>query len=275
MARNFSTEEHKAGLTLIVKPADDPERPVDAERFLQTASKWLASLDSFALDVGLKVRWEIAELKRSSALLEIVPVNIATGLIASSIAENWNDVVREIERTGTPPVSLQPATLRDLEQFVTTTNDLAVTVRVGDEPIVQTISANTQKRLKDAIAALPSEEYTQEGTIRGTLAVLNSWNPRERWFRLKLPLVPDKQVRCAYSDENLIAELGDTFEKTLDVKGILHYRRSEAWPFFVDVASVSKLPDITLEAVEKLIQPIVIPHGLDSVSYIRSVRDAE
>lgn len=186
MARNFNSEEHRAGLTLVVKPADDPDRPVDAERFLETATKWLASLASFASDSGHNVRWEIAELKRSSALLEVVPVDVSTGLVAASIAISWSEAVREIERSGSAPAHFRPATIRDIEQFASVASDLTTTVRAGEDSAAWPISVMTQKRLKDAVAALPSDEYVLEGTIRGRLAVLNSWNPKERWFRLRL-----------------------------------------------------------------------------------------
>jgi hypothetical protein len=275
MARNFSSEEHKAGLTLVVKPVDDPERPVDAEQFLQAATKWLASLASFASDNGLNVRWEIAELKRSSALLEVIPIDVRTGIIANSVAKEWKRVVKEIETTGVSPREMRSETVRDMEQFTSAANDLTVVVSAGEDVAAQAITINTQKRMKEAIAALPSEEYKQEGTIRGKLAVLNSWNPEERWFRLRIPLAPEKQVRCLYVDEGLISELGDTFEKLVDVTGLMHYKKSEIWPSLIEVRSIRKLPELSLDEFLAEMQPFPMPNGTDSVSCIRSLRDAE
>ncbi|WP_213806814.1 hypothetical protein [Granulicella sp. dw_53] len=275
MARNFSSEEHKAGLTLVVKPIDDPDRPVDAEQFLQAATKWLASLSSFASGSGLHVRWEIAELKRSSALLEVIPVDIRTGIIANSVAKDWKRIVKEIETTGIPPKDLNSTTIRDMEQFSSTANGLSVVISAGEDPTVQPITVSTQKRLKEAIGALPSDEYIQEGTIRGRLAVLNSWNPEERWFRLRIPLAPEKQVRCAYADEGLISDLGDTFEKLVDVTGLLHYKKDEIWPSVIEVRSIRKLPELSLSEFLTMMRPIPTPDGMDSVKYIRSLRDGE
>lgn len=275
MARNFSTEEHRAGLTLVVKPVDDPEQPVDAEQFLQAASKWLASLTSFASDSGLHVRWEIAELKRSSAVLEVIPVDINTGIIADSVARDWGTVVKEIENTGISSRAILPATIRDIEQFTSAANHLTMIVHAGDDNVPQPITINTQKRIKEAVAALPSDEYSQEGTIRGNLAVLNSWNPDERWFRLRIPLAPEKQVRCLYADEKLIAELGDTFEKVVDVRGTLHYKKGEAWPHRIDVHSIQKQTPLSLDEFFSQMQPIPLPAGTDSVSAIRSLRDGD
>lgn len=275
MARNFSTEAHKAGLTLVVKPLDDPEHSVDAEQFLQTATKWLTSLASFALDSGLHVRWEIAELKRSSALLEVIPVDVRTGLIADSVAKQWKKVVRDVETTGLSPKEISSATVRDMEHFTAAANNMTLVVSSGDDPVIQPITVSTQKRFKDAIAALPTEEFKQHGTVRGRLAVLNSWNPTERWFRLRLPLAPDKQVRCVYTDEGLISDLGNTFEKLVDVTGLMHYKDSEIWPSVIEVQSVRKLPELSLEDFLANMMPIPVPAGMDSVSCVRSLRDVE
>jgi hypothetical protein len=275
MARNFNAEDHKAGLTLVVRPVDDPERPVDAEQFLQTATKWLASLASFACDSGLQVRWEIAELKRSSAVLEVIPVDVRTGIIATSVSKDWKRVVKEIETTGIPPREISAATIRDIEQFTSAANVLSVAISSGDDLSIQPITVEMQKRLKEVIAALPSDEYTQEGTIRGRLAVLNSWNPEERWFRLRIPLAPEKQLRCIYTDEGLISDLGDTFEKLVDVTGLMHYKKSEIWPSLIEVRSIRKLPELSLDKFLADLRPFPIPDGMDSVRYIRSLRDAE
>src|SRR5665213_3813870 len=275
MARNFSEEEHRAGLTLVVKPVDDPERPVDAEQFLQAATKWLASLASFAADSGLQVRRELAELQRPSAVLEVIPIDLQTGLIADSVAKDWGTVVTEIESTGGSSRIMSPSAMRDLEQFTSAANHLTMTVSAGNEPQARPITVNTQKRVKEAVAALPSEEYSQEGTIRGNLAVLNSWNPDERWFRLRIPLAPEKQIRCVYANDQMIGELGDTFEKTVNVSGTMHYRKGEVWPHRVDVKTIEKLTPLSLDEFLARMQPIPLPIGMDSVSAIRSLRDGE
>jgi hypothetical protein len=275
MARNFSTQDHRAGLTLVVKPVDDPDRPVDAEQFLQAATKWLASLASFASDSGLNVRWEIAELKRSSAVLEVIPIDVRTGIIADSVARDWGNAVREIESTGASSRTFLPSTIRDIEQFASAANHLSIVICAGENQVSQPITANTQKRLKEAVAALPSEDYSQEGTIRGNLAVLNSWNPDERWFRLRIPLAPDRQVRCVYADESLIGALGDTFEKAVDVSGTMHYRKGETWPHRIDVHTIQRLTPLSLSEFLAGMLPVPLAPGMDSVSAIRSLRDGE
>jgi hypothetical protein len=275
MARSFSPEDRKAGLTLVVRPFDDPEQPVDAERFLAAATKWLTSLSSFAADSGLAVRWEIAELRRSSAVLEVVPVDTRTGTIASSVAKDWETVMKEVERTGAPSSAILPTTIKDMEQFASTANNLTVLVSAGDEGFSTPITITTQKRLKEAAAALPAEEYAQEGTLRGYLAVLNSWNSEDRWFRLRVPLAPDKQIKCVYADETLIESLGQTFEKLVNVSGTMHYKKGDLWPHRIDIRSVKNQQPLSLDQFLANMSPVVIPHGMDSVSAIRSLRDAE
>jgi len=275
MANQSQQAELSASLTLIVKTVDDPEKPVDAQQFLQAATKWLDALVTFATDQGRQVRWEIAGLQRSSAIVEVLPVDVTTGIIASDLAKKWESAVRSIEQDGIPPESLTPKSVRAIGDFVSSISDLSVAIKTGEEPTPHQISATTQKRVMDAIAALPPEEYQLRGTVRGRLAVLNSWNPRERWFRLQLPLAPDKHVKCVYSDEKLIEELGETFEDLLEVTGDLHYHVGDAWPSYIEVDRVRHLPKTPSSSIDQLIGSLKLPRGIDSVAYVRSLRDAE
>jgi hypothetical protein len=275
MVKKLNQRELNASLTLIVKPPDDPEKPVDAQLFLETATKWLHALATFAVEQGRQVRWEIADLQRSSAVVEVLPVDVVTGVIASDLAENWESAIRSIEQQAAPPASITPKAIRAIGEFVNAVSDLSVAIKTGGEPTPHQISPVTQKRFLDATAALPPEEYALKGTVRGRLAVLNSWNPKERWFRLQLPLAPDKHVKCVYTDEMLIEELGETFEDLLEVTGTLHYHFDDPWPSHVEVDHVRPLPKQPAMSLDQLIGSLKLPRGLDSVTYVRSLRDAE
>jgi hypothetical protein len=275
MARKLYNKGMTSSLTLIVKPAEDPTELVDADKFIATASKWLSALSTFASDQGLHVRWEIAGLEQSSAIVEVIPVDVTTGLIASDIASKWDSALREVESTGRPPDTVQPTSLRAMAEFVSSTSELSVAIRSGAISEPHPISAATQKRLLDAVSLLPPQEYQITGTVRGRLAVLNSWNPKERWFRLQLPLAPDKYVKCVYGDVRLIEELGQTFEHLLEVTGTLHYELGQPWPFHIDVDRVRQVPQRPSMTIDELIGTIKLPPGVDSVSFVRGLRDAE
>ena len=110
------------------------------------------------------------------------------------------------------------------------------------------------------------------GTLRGRLAILNSWNPAERSFRLQFPLSPTKPVNCIYRDERLVNELGSGFEGIVEVSGLLHYRRGDLWPHRADVDAITILSHQRLVSLKDLVGLHPLPAGQDSVSYVRSLK---
>jgi hypothetical protein len=275
MALRFHNPSLEGSLTLIVRPMDDPQKSVDAQKFFDAARKWLDSLSIFATDQGRQIRWEIAGLQKSSAVVEVLPIDVISGVVAQEITRNWEVAIREIELTGHAPTDIKPTSVRGIGEFVNSISDLAVSFKSASAPEPHQISANTQKRVQDAIAALPPDEYQSQGTVRGRLAVLNSWNQNERWFRLQLPLAPDKHVRCSYSDVKIVEELGETFEDLLEVTGTLHYRIDDPWPYQIEVERIRRVPTRPALSIDQLVGAIRLPEGVDSVSYVRSLRDAE
>jgi hypothetical protein len=154
------------------------------------------------------------------------------------------------------------------------------TVTLGDgtkkKPFL--VTAETQRRVEQAVAAASStvpREYSVRGKLRGRLAVLNSWNPDERSFRLQVTLAPGKPVTCTYRDEHLVNELGSGFEGVTEVDGLLHYRREEVWPHRAEVDAIRVLAREQVTSLKDLVGLLQLPGGLDSVSYVRSLRDAE
>lgn len=118
-------------------------------------------------------------------------------------------------------------------------------------------------------------QYSVRGKLRGRLAVLNSWNPQERFFRLQIPLAPGKPVICTYRDEELVSALGAGFEGVVEVEGLFHYRREEVWPNRAEITGIRILAREQMRSLQDLVGLFRLPEGQDSVSYVRSLRDAE
>lgn len=266
-------------LSLKIETTDAKQRNVDAEDFFATAEKWLCALKAFALGQGERVKWEIVGLQRSSALIEVQPVRIVTGKPAAAIIKKWDEGLRKIEKSGKPVSTFSPESLAALKEFVFSIPENTI-VSVGNGHAGQrlSISAVTQRRVEEAAQRLPVEpprEYVSHGSVRGRLAVLDSWNPEERSFRLQVPLSPNKPVRCIYRDPSLVSELGEGFEGHVEITGQLRYKPGEPWPYSAEVDRIRVLPRSSGVGLRDLVGLVHLREGQDSVSYIRGIRDAE
>jgi hypothetical protein len=268
------------GLSLHVEPGDTRARNVDAEQFFSLAERWLKSLKAFAADNGQRVTWEIVELKKASAYVQVRPVEPQTRKPIPTLMRRWDSGIRQLQKTGLPPQGFTANALEAFQEFVRAVpSDSKVTIGVGTGKLKPLqINAETQRRVEDAVASVSLMiplEYSVRGKLRGRLAILNSWNPEERSFRLQLPLAQGKPVVCKYSNEGLVSELGSGFEGVTEVEGILHYRREEVWPYAADIDAIRVLSHEHVGSLSDLVGLLRLPEGTDSVSYVRSVRDAD
>jgi hypothetical protein len=280
-ARTSPSEKlsRSSSLSLKIETTDPKTRNVNVDDFLRTAEKWFNALKAFALEQGELVKWEIVDLKKSSAFIQVQPVKVRTRKPAAKLVKAWDDGLRKIEKTGRPPAKFTPVSLTALEEFVfSVPQDTIVSVGNGLAAAAFPITALTQRRVEQAVQQRPVDtprEYVSRGSVRGRLAVLDSWKPEERSFHLQLPLAPDKHVKCTYGDPALVTSLGAGFEGTVEITGLLRYKPDQPWPYAADVDRIRVLPRGPEVSLPDLVGLIHLPEGVDSVSYIRSVRDAE
>jgi hypothetical protein len=274
-----ASEQTSPSLSLKIETTDSKTHNVNADDFFKIAEKWLSALKSFALEQGELVEWEIVDLKKSSAFIQVQPIKVRTHKPAAKLVKTWDDGFRKIEKTGRPPAKFTPVSLAALEEFVfSVPQHTVVYVGNGLPSSAMPITALTQRRVEEAAHRRPVEtprEYVSHGSIRGRLAVLDSWKPEERSFHLQLPLAPDKHVKCTYRDPALVSSLGAGFEGVVEITGLLSYKPDQPWPFAADVDRIRVLPRTPEINLRDLVGLIRLPEGLDSVSYVRSVRDAE
>ena len=212
-SRRKATKQSQPSLSLKLESTDAKSPYVDADDFLSTAEKWLKSLKAFAAEQGQQVKWEIVDLRQSSALIEVQPVKVKTGKPSAVLAKRWDEGIRKIERTGRPAAGFRPQSLVALKEFVSSLPKNAV-VKVGNGHFGERLqlTALTQRRVEEASRLLPvptKREYSTRGSIRGRLAVLDSWKPEQRFFNLQLPLAPNQPVKCTYVDKELVSRLGE------------------------------------------------------------------
>src|SRR4051812_8975498 len=84
-------------LSLKIETTDSQNRNVDVDDFLTTAEKWLSALKAFALEQGEMVKWEIIDLKKSSAFILVQPVKVKTRKPAARLVKKWESGLRKIE----------------------------------------------------------------------------------------------------------------------------------------------------------------------------------
>jgi hypothetical protein len=273
------TGQRQLSLSLKLETTDRNKPNIDADDFFLAAEKWLRALKIFAKEQGQHVKWEIVDLKKSSALVEVQPVTVKTGKPAPALVRKWEQGLRKIEETGKPAPKFTPESLSALHDFVFgIPPDTIASIGNGSGSERHKITVVTQRRIEQAVATFPAEpkkEYVAQGSLRGLLAVLDSWNPDERSFRLKLPMAPTKPVKCTYVDTSLTSDLGESFEGMVEITGRLRYKPEHPWPFAADVEHITKLPRKPKVSLKDLVGLIKLPEGQDSVSYVRSLRDAE
>jgi hypothetical protein len=247
---------------------------VDADAFLETAEKWLKALKTFASEQGKQVTWQITDLRKSSAFMAVAPVTIKGNKPTPALVKKWEQGLRKIENTGRPASGFTPASLVALKEFVSCIpQDMAVTLdNYSNQPLH--VTALTQRRVEEASRFLPVEkrEYSTRGSIRGRLAVLNSWKQDERFFTLQIPLAPTQQIRCTYTDSHLVERLGTAFEGPVEITGKLQYQPDRPWPVSVEVEAIRPL-NRTPVGLQELAGLIALPNGVDSVAYVRGLRD--
>jgi hypothetical protein len=275
--RDKHADDDRLAVSLKLESVDKKHPNVDAEEFLETAEKWLRALKTFATEQGERVKWEIVELKKASAFIEVKPVKAKTGAPLPALVKSWHEGLEKIEKTGNPAPKFSPESLMALRAFVLSVpQDSKVFVGSGSQ--FHQITSVTQKRIEQAAVHFPQQEtgeYVSRGSIRGRLAVLDSWNPKDRSFRLQLPLAPNKPVECTYPENSLSSELGEGFDGMVEVTGLLKYQPSQPWPYAADVESIRVLPRKPKVTLQDLVGLVRLPEGQDSTSYVRGLRDAD
>src|ERR1039458_6176732 len=149
---NGTTKRRSASaLSLRVEAVEPAQRNVDAEHFFTVAERWLRALQAFAHDSGQRVTWEIVGLKKSSAFVQVIPVEPRTREPIPELAKKWDSGFREVSRTGHPPEGFRPDSLGALEAFVKAVpTNAIVSVGNGRKKNVISITAEVQRRVEEA-----------------------------------------------------------------------------------------------------------------------------
>jgi hypothetical protein len=145
-------------LSLKLETADKNKPNVDVDDFLFTAEKWLRALKTFAREQGVHVNWEIVDLKKSSALIQVQPVGVKTGTPVPTLVKKWDHGLRQIEKTGRPVPKFTPEALSALQDFVISIPRDTI-VSVGGGAVPTHITAYTQRRVEYRLPRYPRSSH--------------------------------------------------------------------------------------------------------------------
>ena len=152
------TGQEQLSFSLKLETTDRNRPNVDAADFFFAAEKWLRALKIFAKEQGEHVKWEIVDLRKSSALMEVQPVKVKSGKPAPALVRQWEQGLKKIEETGKPVPKFTPESLSALHDFVFSipTNTI---VSFGNGPASERhkVTPLTQRRVEQAVTAFPPE----------------------------------------------------------------------------------------------------------------------
>ena len=66
--------------------------------------------------------------------MEVLPVDVISGVIASEITRNWEVAIKEIESTGHVPPDIKPTSVRAIGEFVNSVSYFAVSSNQRPHP---------------------------------------------------------------------------------------------------------------------------------------------
>src|ERR1700677_2238283 len=133
MPNEHGPEKQQFSLSLKLESTNRKHQNVDADDFFNAAERWLHALKSFAKEQGEHVKWEIVDLRKTSALVEVQPVTLKTGRPAARLVKDWERGLAQIEKTRKPPSRCTPDSLAALSDFIMCLPSNAV-VSLGNGP---------------------------------------------------------------------------------------------------------------------------------------------
>jgi hypothetical protein len=251
--------------------------PVPAKLFasaLQELLEALAYIDgSLAPACDAPVSWTIAHLSMGSPItVELAPCDERLAERSGRAASMLAAAVEALTNGATdPPLRLPRSALEHTSELVALVDSDITAMRLrasGEEWIsVSVESAQVARRL------LRRSEHTEYGTIEGRIETLSIRGRRAFYV---WDVVSGHRVECGLGGERgeLLDEAHRAFGKRVAVSGLIRYRGpNEPQSITVDGITVLREAD-DLPRVSDY-PPIDITGGVDAVTYVRGLRDAD
>ncbi len=261
-----------ARLAFKLQGHDRDEGRVRAHDFASFLDSVLACLRQVEKLTGAKdqIVYRITDLQQSSAVIafEAVPVTEAPDL-TQSVISLFARGAQSLERGTSPPEVFDRPTLErfralaaPLHRHVTS---IAVETPYGNFDI--------SRRIQEAVDKLLGQDVASFDTVSGYLDAVNVHV--DAIFFL-YPPTGTRGIRCYFSPSNL-AEVKEAITRYVTVTGAFLYHAKETFPVRIDVHELAINP--SAEALPRLrsflgVRPN-LTGGLESASYVRSLRDAE
>jgi len=239
--------------------------------FIQSIKASLRGLDVSVSGKGRpSVYYRITGLKPSSASVTIEEVPIekrpSTG---NGIIPILVDAMDEIQSKGTLPSLLD---IHILEAFKGLTKHLNKNI-TGIEITANGKQLEITNQLNAGIDKILGTNITTRGSVSGYLEAINVHSGNKFFI---YPIVGAKKVECVF-EHSLIERIKEGIERYINVVGVLYCRSKEPYPHKIKVEDIEIYPsedDLPKLMDLKGIAPN-LTGGIDSVNYIRKIRDEE
>jgi hypothetical protein len=118
-------------------------------------------------------------------------------------------------------------------------------------------------------------DQVEDGSVVGSLDVIDIHNQRNL-FRI-YPVVGPNSIRCRFRSSLLVEAIAG-INNFVRISGLLHYKRAEKYPHYIDVSSIEVLPkrseSNSLASLRGIADKSAYD-GLSSTEYVEKVRDSE
>lgn len=225
-------------ITLKGDEADDSLRLSDLIDQLGAVKQALNQIDisiSGASVPGLYYRVTKITMK-SPATFEVEAVPRAKGAnYGSRVVSKFNRDIRSVI-SGKRPANANIELLESYRSLVQPLRKHVAEVKLQFDREVVELPRNLDMKVDEILGP----DQVEHGSIVGSLDVIDIHNQRNL-FRV-YPIVGPASIKCRFKS-SMLAEAVAGITHFVRISGLLHYKRSEKFPHFVEVSSIEVLPE--------------------------------
>lgn len=259
-------------ITLKGDEADDSLRLSDLIDQLNAVKQALNQIDiaiSGTSAPGLYYRVTSITMK-SPATFEVEAVPKAKGAnYGSRVVSKFNRDIKSVI-AGKRPANANIDLLESYRSLVQPLRKHVSEVKLQFEKEVVDLPRNLDMKVEEILGP----DQVEHGSVVGSLDVIDIHNQRNL-FRI-YPVVGPTSIKCRFRS-GMLANAVAGISHFVRISGLLHYKRSEKFPHFIDVSSIEILPersDANRLSNLRGIAPDAFG-GLSSTEYVDKVRSGE
>ena len=254
--------KRRKSLTVKLDYGARPVRFAEFKKLCNTLHACVAHLTRAMPRRGKRAELAIQNLASGSVCIEMC-ADEESLLAGEDLIERFDEVLVDIDADEMQgPADYQLLKLfRDLASPVTNPD---ATLRINGRDVTTQFIANIDRRMRRTIKSL--------GQLKGRLEMASVHRGRQCVI---YPALVTTGIRCTFN-ASLTAQVGDSLERSVTVRGLCHYFEREPFPHLIEVESLT--PHAEDDALPRLSdmrgKSPLCTGDLSSVAFVRSLRDA-